>query len=366
MEKIRVLIVDDSAFVRAFIRQTLDKDPRIEVVGVARDGEDAIQKAAQLQPDVVTLDVEMPRKSGLEALPEILQVSKAAVIMVSSLTQEGAEATIEALEKGAADFIPKPASLIGSGTVDEFRKTLVEKIHVVGTHKERFQRVRPFRRPARIGDYKAIPVKPKPSRGRRKHHPKVVIIGISTGGPLSLQQVIPMLPGDFPLPVVVVQHMPPQFTKSLADRLNTLSQVTVKEAAEGDELRPATVYIAPGGRQMLLRPNRGHTATVAVVDHVESEKREIFKPSVNVTTFSALKVFGGAIIGVMMTGMGSDGKEAFIELHRQGGIVIAQDERTCVVYGMPRAVVEAGIADYVLPLEKIAETLVDLVSQPAN
>ncbi len=363
MKKIRVLIVDDSAFVRTFIRQTLEKYPNIEVVGVARDGEDAIRKAEQLQPDVVTLDVEMPRKSGLEALPEILRVANTAVIMVSSLTQEGAEATIEALEKGAADFIPKPASLIGSDAVEDFRRVLVEKVQLVGLHKDRFRRI-----------HRVTPVRKEPyitvdsgfkERRREAKKSRLVVIGVSTGGPLSLQQVIPLLPADFPLPVIVVQHMPPQFTRSLADRLNTLSAIAVKEAEEGDVLQPRQVFVAPGGRQMLVR-SRGVGAVLHIVDSGEQYRNEIFKPSVNVTTFSAIEVFGGKIIGVMMTGMGSDGKKAFVELHRRGGTIIAQDEQSCVVYGMPRAVIEAGVADYIVPLDKIAPTLVELVAAPAE
>ncbi len=344
---IRLLVVDDSAFMRKAISMVLEEEPDIEVVGTAKDGLEAIEKVKQLRPDVVTLDIEMPRMDGLTALRRIMQEYPLPVIMVSSLTYEGARETIQALELGAVDFIPKQFSFISVGQA-EIKEQLIQKIRAAAQSRFRLLKRR-FSPPAA-------------SCSRRIHFPrlpaiKIIVIGISTGGPLSLQKVIPRLPAEFSVPIAIVQHMPPNFTRLLAERLDHLSLLRVVEAEDNMPIDPGTVYVAPGGWHLHIR-KRLDAATCYLS---QEPKNLLFRPSADVLFESASRVFGKDVLAVVMTGMGKDGLKGTQKIKAAGGKVIAQDEQSSVVYGMPRAVVEAGLADAVLPLEKIPEALTQAI-----
>lgn len=326
---IRVLVVDDSTFMRNALKRSIEQDPRFKVIDTASNGQEGVDKAIALKPDIVTLDVEMPVMNGLEALKMIVAKTTIPVVMVSAVTEAGAKITIDALSLGAVDFIPK------SKGAEHIHEKLIAAMNAGLSRK-----LLAGRRAA-----PPTPPPPRPLRASARVPAKLVVIGSSTGGPQALQEVIRNLPANFPVPVVVAQHMPPQFTLALAKRLNDLSAVRVVEAEDGVQLTPGTVYIGPGGKHLRL------TSTHI---KVETEKGEsLYKPSVDVLTESAFMVFGKQVLGVMLTGMGNDGAREFIRLHKAGGYTLVQNQATCVVYGMPRAVADAGAADEVLPLEQI-------------
>ncbi len=352
---IKVLVVDDSAFMRKTLSMILNEAPDITVVDTAIDGIDAINKVKALKPDVVTLDIEMPRMDGLQALQQIMKEHPVPVIMVSSLTQEGARETIRALELGAVDFIPKQFSFV-SLDLSDVKQQLIEKVKAAAkTRLSLFQK-----QLLRTGSAARTLSTSSASRFFNFPHAQIVVIGISTGGPLSLQKLIGGLPGEFPIPIAIVQHMPPNFTRSLAERLNSIAKLTVVEANEGMLLQANTVYIAQGGKHLhLIRRING------VAIHLSNKPdNTFFKPSVDELFFSATEIFQGRVIGVVMTGMGKDGLEGSRRIKAAGGKIIAQDANTSVVYGMPRAVAEAGLADAVLPLEQIAPALRHAVGLP--
>jgi two-component system, chemotaxis family, protein-glutamate methylesterase/glutaminase len=357
MGKAKVLVVDDSAFMRKAISLMLESDPDIEVVGMASNGEDGIDMAAKLKPDVITLDIEMPRMDGLTALRRIMSENPTPVMMISSLTTEGAEATLEALSLGAVDFIPKQLSFVALDIV-KIKEELLAKIKHIAQNKPRFSR-------NMAGAIRASAPKTKPAgilipsgTGARKLLKKfnIVAIGTSTGGPPALQAVIPLLPKNFPVPVTIVQHMPATFTKSLADRLDGISNVHVKEAEHGEKLLAGVAYIAPGGKHMLIAGRAGHHEIALS----EEPRDTLHRPAVNVMVKSVADAFGGAVLGVIMTGMGSDGLEGIREVKKNGGTAFAQNMETCVVYGMPRAIVDNGLADKVVPLDNIAAEIVNM------
>lgn len=331
-QPIKVLVVDDSAFMRGVLVRKIESDPRFKVLDTAVNGREAVEKTLALKPDVVTLDVDMPIMNGIEALKEIVRLSPAAVLMVSARTDAGAAITLEALSLGAVDFIPK-----SRGT---------EQIHekLLAAAEARQNRSRgAASRPAAAARVMPSP-QPRLAAGVRTT-PKICIIGSSTGGPQALQAVLTLLPENLPVPVVVAQHMPPQFTKALALRLNELCKAKVVEAADGDVLTKGTVYISPGGMQTRV------TSTGIKISPDQGES--LYKPSVDVLAESARSAFGKNVLGVMLTGMGADGASEFVKLKKLGGHIIAQDQASCVVYGMPRSLVEAGGADEVLPLDQI-------------
>ncbi|GBD39496.1 Chemotaxis response regulator protein-glutamate methylesterase of group 1 operon [bacterium HR37] len=340
---IRVLIVDDSAFMRNALKTMLSSDPEIEIVGVARDGVEAIEKVMSLNPDIVTMDVEMPRMDGLTALKRIMEIKPVPVIIVSSLTSEGAKVTLDALDIGAVDFIPKNLSELSVDIV-KLKELLIEKVKKVAGRKNIRKRVSPF-------PYKSNEVNRAHLTSSRKIG--VVAIGTSTGGPRALQEIIPKLPKNFPVPIVIAQHMPATFTGPFAERLNQISQITVKEAEDGEVLKQGVAFIAPGRGHMRLR-KRG----IETVISITSDDEYIYRPSVDLLMTSVAECFPGKALGVILTGMGNDGLKGISALRESGGKVIAQNEETCVVYGMPKAVVEAGLADKVLPLEDIAGEIV--------
>ena len=337
-----VLVVDDSAFMRKAISMMLGDDPEIEVVGTARDGIDAIEKVKLLHPDLMTLDVEMPRMDGITALKKIMKENPLPVLMVSSLTVEGARATIDALSAGAVDFIPKQLSYV-SLDITKIKDELVAKVKAIAKNKLRAysrpytNRVSALKRPSLL----------------KMNAAQIVTIGISTGGPFSLQKVVPALPVDFPVPVAIVQHMPPQFTKSLADRLDSISRLEVCEAEDGMDLTRGKVYIAPGGLHMKFRRTGGIPKVVISKDPGDT----LHRPSVDVMFSSANEVFEGRVLAAVMTGMGHDGLDGARLIKESGGKIIAQDEETSVVYGMPKSIVDAELADAILPLDAIASAL---------
>jgi two-component system chemotaxis response regulator CheB len=361
-EYIRVLVIDDSAFMRRSLTLLLESDPDIKVIGTARDGQDGIDKIRQLKPDIVTLDIEMPRMDGLTALEIIMKENPLPVLMVSSMTTEGADATIRGMELGAVDFIPKQLSYVSLDIV-RIKDDLLAKVHAIYRSRclrSRFTRLRtsqPF-----------VELPPAPSAVIPKlwdgTSPGIdfamVAIGVSTGGPFALHAIMPKIPKTFPKGIVIVQHMPPKFTKSLADRLNNLSEITVKEAEEGDVVQQGIALVAPGGLHITFQKNEKER----VVTHLSDEPTNtLHRPSVDVMMSSAAAVFGPAVLAIIMTGMGKDGLEGLKMIKRKNGYVIAQNEETCVVYGMPRAAVDAGLSDVVAPLEQIPEILTTIVNR---
>jgi two-component system chemotaxis response regulator CheB len=350
INKIKVLIVDDSAFMRKSLSLMLGADPEIEVVGTARDGLDGLEKVKNLSPDIVTLDIEMPRMDGLTALKRIMKECPTTVLMISSLTTEGADATIRAMELGAVDFIAKGMSYVNVN-IHTIKEDLLKKVKSIG--KQNFLK-------KRLNRVQSVSKSLKPSAKSVEHsgelpsiNYKAVALGISTGGPLSLQKIIPRFSPKIRIPIFIVQHMPPRFTKSLADRLNSMSQLQVKEAEEDEVIKGGTVYIAPGGMHMTLRSN-GKFPHIKISDQPSNS---LHKPSVDVMVNSIVQYYGRYALGVIMTGMGKDGLEGIKGLKKIGGYCLAQNEVTSVVYGMPKAVVDAGLADAVSPLEKIPDII---------
>lgn len=347
MNRIRVLVVDDSSFFRRRIIRALGASDAIEVVGEAVDGRDAVDKAARLRPDVITMDVEMPNMDGITAVKWILGERPACkIIMLSALTQEGARATLDALDAGATDFLGKSQTDSHGNPID-LGGLLREKILGLDHHRP----LRPAARPAEVpAPRPATPPRPLPRSARPA--PRVVVIGASTGGPVALQNILTRLPADYPLPVLVAVHMPGAFTTTFAERLNTLCKVSVREAADGDLPRAGEVLVAPGGRQMLLTGRRGSGRI-----HISDVAGQVYRPSVDLTFASAAEVYGDAVLAVVLTGMGADGAKGAAELKRQGSQLWSQDAASCVVYGMPQAVEKAGLSDQVLPLDAIGPAL---------
>lgn len=344
-EPIRVLVVDDSAFMRKIISDLLSCDSDIVVIATARDGIDAVEKCKQLHPDVVTLDVEMPRLDGLACLERLMTECPTPTLMVSSLTQEGAATTVRALALGAVDFVAKPSGSI-SLDMAKVREDLVDKVKVAARANLHSVRRRSDALPLGHGQ----PIKLGTS-GRR-----IVCIGCSTGGPGALHEVLPRLPADLGVPVLVVQHMPPGFTRSLAQRLDELSPLRIREAAAGDHFGPGDVMLAPGGYHMTLADRD----TIALN---QDPPMHGVRPAVDVMLNSVIRHYGGDVVGVILTGMGFDGARTMAELHRAGGYTIAEHQSTCVVYGMPRAVVELGAADVVAPIQNVAERIVEALQR---
>jgi two-component system, chemotaxis family, protein-glutamate methylesterase/glutaminase len=348
---ISVLIVDDSAFMRKSLSIMLESDPDISIIGTARNGKEGYELAMKLRPDLITLDIEMPVMDGLTALKKIMVDCPTSVIMVSSLTTEGADATIKAMELGAVDFIPKELSFV-SVNITKIKEDLIHKVKEITRQKilrDRLNRVRA------IGNARpALPRITKISQDLPKHIYRAVAMGISTGGPYTLQKILPLLSEKIAIPIFVVQHMPPKFTKSLAERLDGLSKLEVKEAEEGESVRGGVIYIAPGGSHMKLKILSNRSVTINVTLEPSDT---LHRPSVDVMLESVIEVYGKQTLGVIMTGMGKDGFEGIKSLKNLGGYSIAQDEESCVVYGMPKAIVDGGLADQILPADRIPEMI---------
>ncbi|PBP51710.1 protein-glutamate methylesterase/protein-glutamine glutaminase [Pseudomonas syringae] len=381
---VKVLVVDDSGFFRRRVTEILSSDPNIVVVGTATNGKEAIEQALALKPDVITMDYEMPMMDGITAVRHIMQRIPTPVLMFSSLTHEGARVTLDALDAGAVDFLPKNFEDI-SRNPQKVKQLLCEKINSIS---------RSNRRSSGFGSASATPAAPAPStlssRGsapapaparavpsrtatpaaasaapahHASAHPttsgtakrkayKLVAIGTSTGGPVALQRVLTQLPANFPAPLVLIQHMPAAFTKAFAERLDKLCKISVKEAEDGDVLRPGLALLAPGGKQMMV-DGRG---TVKILP---GDERLNYKPCVDITFGSAAKSYGDKVLSVVLTGMGADGREGARLLKQAGSTVWAQDEASCVIYGMPMAIVKAELADAIYSLDDIGRHLVE-------
>ncbi len=358
-KKIRVLVVDDSALMRQFISDILNSDPRIEVAGTARDGRDALKQIQLVRPDIVTMDVEMPNMSGLQALEEIMRTNPLPVIMVSSVTQEGADTTMKALALGCVDFIGKPSGSI-SLNIRDIGQELIDKVIAASTARLR-TRTGVFGGVTKVPDFGMAMgmgsgfrrMMPPVSTGRRD----IVAIASSTGGPMALSDLIPKLPKKFPVPIVITQHMPKEFTSSFARRLNESSEVEVVEGFDGLTLKPGRVVIAPGGSHLIVKRRAG----AAVCGLSDAPPVLSVKPAANIMFLSIADEYGGNVLCVILTGMGRDGTDGAVALKRKGAYVIAESQKTCVVYGMPKAAVDAGIVDEVLPLNEIADAMIRLV-----
>lgn len=346
---IRVLVVDDSSFMRKAITRMLESDSSIKVVGQARDGLEALELVEKLKPDVITLDVEMPRMDGIETLKRIMESFPTPVIMFSALTKEGAEVTLKALELGAVDFIAKDFSNV-SISIHSKENELLTKVKSVARNRLVFV-IKRLRSALKSGSNREFQSKAKVNASY-----EVLSIGASTGGPQALQMILSELPKDFPIPVVIAQHMPKIFTKSFSERLDTICEIRVKEAENREPLKPGVAYLAPGDSHMGLKK----TGSQVFVELIEDGKF-VYRPSVDVLMSSVAEIYENRAIAVILTGMGSDGKEGIRKIFESGGYVIAQDEDTSVVFGMPKAVIEAGFAKVILPIESIAKEVLRLV-----
>ncbi|QBG35186.1 protein-glutamate methylesterase/protein-glutamine glutaminase [Litorilituus sediminis] len=367
----KVLVVDDSSFFRRRVTDIINKDPQLEVVDVAVNGQEAVDKAATIKPDVITMDIEMPVLNGIDAVKKIMAQSPTAILMFSSLTHQGAKATLDALEAGALDFLPKKFSDIAkdseeAGSLLRQRVSqLARKRGFLRKPKEPIQRAtRPTRSTpplkvnlsndaASTSSKKDVLSSKGVTKSSGKEY-KLLAIGTSTGGPVALQKILTQFDQNFPLPIVMVQHMPAAFTSAFAKRLDSLCKVTVKEASDGDLLKPGCAYLAPGGRQMIISGTES-APKLKIID--DDSPKITFKPSVDISFGSAAKVFSGKVLAVILTGMGSDGKEGSRMLKAKGATIWSQDEQSCVVYGMPQAVDKAGLSQQSLSLDVMASSM---------
>ena len=343
---IRVVVVDDSPFVRRALGRMLGGAPDIEVVGLAVDGQDGLEKVRALRPDVVTLDVKMPRMGGLEALQRIMKECPTAVLLLSSLTSDGGEVTLRGLELGAMDFVDK-SSVQGHMNLLGLTDELLAKVRALASVPR-----------ARLGH--AMEPGPEAAAGAGRagaDRAEVVAIGTSTGGPPALQAIIPRLPAHLAAPLLVVQHMPPGFTRSLAERLDQRSRLRVREAEDGEVLKPGTVFVAPAGRHMKVRRRDGQ----ARIWLDEEPRAALHRPAIDVLMASVAKVFGRRALGVLLTGMGADGVEGLRAIRAVGGRTLAESEDSAVIYGMPKAAVEAGVVDQTVTLARMADEIVAAV-----
>lgn len=341
---IRVVVVDDSAFMRKAIGTMLENDPEITVAGTAKNGQEGLELVRQLDPDVVTLDIEMPVMDGLTTLRHIMMEMPRPVLMISSLTVEGAEATLKALDAGAVDFIPKKLSRVSLEIIN-IEKDLQAKVKAVAKRPRTARALRPRSAPPVVA--------PSWSTAARSSLRTVVAVGVSTGGPPAVQSILSQLPADFPATILIAQHMPQAFTGAFAKRLNSLSPLDITEAQDGDPMAPGKVYVAPGGSHLRVRRDGMRYVVEVSAEPAES----LYKPSANELIASVAEHLGPRAVGLMLTGMGSDGLEGSKKLKSAGGRILAQSDATCVVYGMPKAVVDAGLADQVVDLADIPSAL---------
>jgi two-component system, chemotaxis family, protein-glutamate methylesterase/glutaminase len=360
VDPIRVMVVDDSVVVRKIVTDVLSEDPGIEVVGTAVNGRIAVAKLEQLKPDLVTMDIEMPEMNGIEAVRAIRALpagtgrSRLPIIMFSTLTERGATATLDALAAGANDYVTKPANVGSvSQSMDSVRQQLIPRIKAL------------LGRPSHAAPTRAAAPPPPPRvptpRSAPARTPAVLVIGSSTGGPEALARVLPALPAALPVPVLIVQHMPPVFTRQFAQRLDRLSALRVVEATDGTPLQPGTVHLAPGDHHLVVRSTaRGLTTALN-----QAPPENFCRPAVDPLFRSAVSAYDGAVLAVVLTGMGSDGRDGAAAIREGGGTVVVQDQATSVVWGMPGAIATAGLADEQVPLDRVAETIVRLLPAPA-
>ena len=337
--RLRVLVVDDSAYIRKVVREMLSRSPLIEVVGTARDGGEALELVEQLQPDVVTCDLIMPGMDGVQFIQRQMSIRPVPILIVS-IAAETSEGVLSGLDAGAVDFVQKPTALATEKVFDIAEELIAKVIAAAGAPVGR------MREPA-----SAVPV---PLTLTFKDRYSIVVIGVSTGGPQGLKAVIPRLPADFPVPVAIVLHMPVGYTEAYAKRLEETSALAVVEAREGDEVRPGLVLVAPAGRHLAFhRDGAGRVLTRLDVRPLDTPHR----PAVDVLFQSAAEIYGERVLAVVMTGMGSDGREGAAWIKARGGTVLTEAEETCVVYGMPRSIVEAGLSDEAVPLDRLTAAI---------
>lgn len=350
MDPIRVLIIDDSAFMRKMIADLLSNDQQIEVIGTARNGDDGLKKIKELSPDVVTLDVEMPVMDGITTLKHVMDSSPLPVIMLSNVTNEGSSKTIQAISSGAVDFVQKPSGSI-SLDIEKIKQELIRKVITASN--------------AKVSNYHTKTVDNRKSvvdqAFTKVHAQTLIAIGTSTGGPRALQRVLTDLPNDFTTPIVIVQHMPAGFTKSLADRLNTLTQIHIKEASHGEIIQKSTVYIAPGSFHLKVRK----VGTSFAIELSSEPERSGHRPSVDVLLESLAEITNVNKIAVILTGMGTDGSKGLTYLKEKdsGTIVIAEKEESSIIYGMPKAAVKTNTVNHIVHLHQIGETITSLVKK---
>ncbi len=372
---IKVLVVDDSSFFRRRVSEIINADPSLEVIDTAKNGQEAIDMVARLKPDVITMDIEMPVMDGITAVKQIMAKHPTPVLMFSSLTHEGAKATLDALEAGALDFIPKKFEDIARDR-EEAVSLLQQRVKAIARRRVMARRTpitpaasgRNTRPSTLTSQRSSTPLKSTIGGGtqetdkltpRAKFKPsgkryKLVAIGTSTGGPVALQTILTQIPAGFSKPILLVQHMPATFTAAFAQRLNSLSRINVKQAEDGDELRPGWAYLAPGGKQMLVE-GRGQYGRLRVI---EGNDKVNYKPCVDITFASLAKSHQSSVLAMILTGMGADGRDGCRLLKEQGSTIWAQDEASCVVYGMPQAVASAGLASQQMPLDSFSEAIV--------
>jgi two-component system, chemotaxis family, protein-glutamate methylesterase/glutaminase len=340
---IRVLVVDDSAYIRKVVKEMLGRSPEVEVVGTARDGDDALEQCERLQPDVVTCDLIMPGVDGIEFIRR--QMAKRPVpIVIVSIAAESSERVLSGLDAGAIDFVQKPTALATDKVFDVAEDLLAK---VIAASRASISRL-----PVSSVDG------PLPATSDFQNRYSVVVLGVSTGGPQGLKAIVPRLPGDFPVPVAIVLHMPIGYTEAYARRLDEMSALEVREARDGEAVRPGVVLIAPAGRHLTFyRNTEGAVMTRLDVTPLDTAHR----PSIDVLFQSAAEVYGDRVLGIVMTGMGVDGRDGAAWIKARGGAVLTESEETCVVYGMPRSVVEAGLSDDVVPLDRLAASILERV-----
>ncbi|EGA68469.1 chemotaxis-specific methylesterase [Vibrio sinaloensis DSM 21326] len=364
---IKVLVVDDSSFFRRRVSEIINSEAKLEVVDVATNGKEAVEKALKIKPDVITMDIEMPVMDGITAVREIMAKSPIPILMFSSLTHDGAKATLDALDAGALDFLPKKFEDIARNR-DEAVSLLQQRVIQIASKRAFLRRTpitpspatrtapsTPTRSTLQPRSTTPAPAKPKTATRFKASGKKyqLTAIGTSTGGPVALQKILTKLPANYPHPIVLIQHMPATFTAAFASRLNSLCKIQVKEAEDGDVLKPGVAYLAPGGKQMMIDGRPG-SAKLRIIDGGE---RMNYKPCVDVTFGSAAKIYADQVLSMVLTGMGADGREGARMLKGVGATIWAQDEESCVVYGMPQAVAKAGISTEDLPLDRIAERM---------
>ncbi len=365
---IKVLVVDDSSFFRRRVSEIINSESRLEVIDVAVNGKEAVEKAKSLKPDVITMDIEMPVMDGITAVREIMATSPTPILMFSSLTHDGAKATLDALDAGALDFLPKKFEDIARNR-DEAVSLLQQRVISIASKRAYMRRSAPRVSPAsetasrplesrasRTPSAAANTTAPRPAAKKYRASGKryqLTAIGTSTGGPVALQKILTQLPANYPHPIVLIQHMPATFTAAFASRLNSLCKIQVREAQDGDVLQAGVAYLAPGGKQMMV-DGRAGAARLRIIDGGD---RMNYKPCVDVTFGSAAKVYGDKVLSLVLTGMGADGREGARMLKSAGSTIWAQDEESCVVYGMPQAVAKAGLSSEDLPLDRISERM---------
>lgn len=377
---VKVLVVDDSSFFRRRVTEIVNQDPLLEVVDTATNGKEAIEKALKIKPDVITMDIEMPVLDGISAVREIMAKCPTPILMFSSLTQAGAKATLDALDAGALDFLPKKFEDIARDK-QEAVALLQQRIKAIARRRMFMSANRVSSVPATSGasqnslaksgssslfsksasvapssqDMKATQtsIQAPVSYKRSGKTYQLVAIGTSTGGPVALQTILTQLPSNFPHPILLIQHMPATFTSAFAARLNSLCRISVKEAEDGDVLKPGCAYLAPGGKQMLIE-GRANSGRIRII---EGNDKVNYKPCVDITFASIAKSHADKVLAIVLTGMGSDGRDGAKLLKEQGATIWAQDEASCVVYGMPQAVAKAGISSESLPLDRVAQRI---------